>query len=214
MRGVVPILSDPGFDTERLQARPLDEQDEALFCDLYTDAGTMRHIAAPMSAGRAAGRFRSVLTSMRASAPERVFLALHARSRGDSLGLCGIARFDAPRERAEIGIILKPCARGQGLAREALSGLVSSTFARHAIREVWVAYAPANTPFERLAIGLGFSPCEDHAAFEAHTGKHARSIDRCDWNSRQTANQRGTDHVEGIEHSGSAGARRRAAWSG
>ena len=53
------------LETPRLILRPLQASDETCYCDLYTDAGVMRHIAAPLSPKAALRAFQRTLAHNR-----------------------------------------------------------------------------------------------------------------------------------------------------
>lgn len=80
-----------GFETMRLLARPLDDCDEQVYCDLFADAGTMRFIGAPWSRVEAAQAFRTARRAMqRVAAGGDVFLTLVEKAARQAIGLCSI----------------------------------------------------------------------------------------------------------------------------
>ena len=99
--------------------RRLHEDDEALYCGLYTDAETMRFICAPLSPERAARSFRKVLASKTQANGPRYF-AMFDKATQHVIGLCAIQQPDAEMQRAEVGMMLKSEARARGYATEAL----------------------------------------------------------------------------------------------
>jgi [ribosomal protein S5]-alanine N-acetyltransferase len=74
---------------------------------------------------------------------------------GAPIGMCGLLRRDS-LPHADVGYALLPGARGQGLAREAVSGVLQ--YARETLRlaEVVAIVSPANAPSLRLLESLGY----------------------------------------------------------
>jgi RimJ/RimL family protein N-acetyltransferase len=151
-----PRAAALAFDTERLQVRPLASGDETLYCHIYTDADTLRHIGAPLPAEAARRSFAAALRGNAAAEPREIFLVPVARAAGLGLGITGLRAIDRSARRAEAGLLLTAAARGQGLARELLAGLVQRGFACLPLDEIYVDYAPHNLAMARLARRTGF----------------------------------------------------------
>ncbi len=166
------------FETERLRMRPLLAQDEAMFCDLYTDAETMRFIGPPLTAERASRSFRKLLASADDSPPERVFLAILEKASQRPLGTCAIVQFDAGMTRAEVGIMLKSDARAKGYAREALGGLVKMAFSVFPVDGIWVECSALNPVVERMVGSIGFTLCDSIALDAGSLSQRIWSVHR------------------------------------
>jgi RimJ/RimL family protein N-acetyltransferase len=180
-RSVEPDSAAFGFETERLCMRPLQAEDEALFLGLYTDAETMRHIGEPLSPERAVRVFRKILQTAGVSPPERVFLAILDKLIQRPLGICAIVQFDAARTRAEVGMMLISDARTQGYSKECLAWLVTLTFAKFPIGEVWVQYSLGHSVAERLVVRMGFSPRTDAEPYTDRPAQRIWSVHRSSW---------------------------------
>jgi RimJ/RimL family protein N-acetyltransferase len=194
-----PIHTDdamPDFDTERLRMRHLVENDEALYCDLYTDPDTMRYIGEPMSPERAARSFRKALAWSRQQPDEPQFFAIQEKATQQAIGLCAIQPFDADTRKVEIGMMLKPEARKQGYATEGLAALVTTAFSALPTEAVWVQYSPEHTAAERLVISVGFAQCADGEIGTVRGAKCVWSVGRSSWRSSNTTNHLGEDDVE------------------
>jgi len=146
------------FETPRLRARALAEDDESLYCDLYTDAESMRYIGPPFSPGTARRSFRAALNLLRKRPVEWVFVVYVEKSSGDTIGFSSIPEFGSLAKRLEVGIMLRKAARGKGYAREGLGGLAGHLFAILAIDQLWMECSPDNAAVRKLAVHLGFSP--------------------------------------------------------
>jgi RimJ/RimL family protein N-acetyltransferase len=150
------------FSTARVLMRPMAEADEALFCDLYSDAETMRFIGPPLSRERAARGFRNMLRLMRRPDADQVFFTLNGlpsdtRVAGATLGIASIQHVDIPARRAEAGVVIGSQYRDQGFAREVLSGLIRFAFERLHLDEIWVQIHADHTVVEKLVVSVGLS---------------------------------------------------------
>ena len=181
------------IETPRLQLGRLSEADEALYCELYSEADTMRYIGAPLSPERAARSFRRALarSNEQPSGPE--LFAIVEKSTQHAVGLCGVQPIDTAMRRAEIGILLNPEARGLGYAAEGLAALLLHAFSALPIDAVWVQYQSSNAAAERLFIGLGFLLQVDGEIGDACNARHVRSVHRSSWGSSTLHNNRGED---------------------
>jgi RimJ/RimL family protein N-acetyltransferase len=145
------------FETTRLLARPLDERDEQLYCDLFADADTMRFIGAPWSREHAVRAFRTACRAMQRLAGRDVFLTLIAKAAHSGVGLCSIQDIDGTARLAELGLMLKPVACGQGYAKEILAAATSWAFRALPIDELRVRFATAHASAERVALDTGYT---------------------------------------------------------
>jgi RimJ/RimL family protein N-acetyltransferase len=184
------------FETRRLQMRRLVENDEELYCGLYTDADTMRHIGVPLSPEQAARSFRKALTWSIKQLADPLLFAMLEKSTQLAIGLCAIQPFEATTRSAEIGMMLKSETRARGYATEGLAALVTVAFSALPIDAVWVQYSPEHTAAERLVIRVGFARCADTEIGNARSAKCVWSVDRSSWCSRGTTNNQGEDNVE------------------
>jgi RimJ/RimL family protein N-acetyltransferase len=166
------------FETERLFMRSLLAQDETLYCDLYSDAETMRFIGEPLSRERAARSFRKALSCSRnVPGDQQVFVIVDKAAR-QVIGLCGTQPFDAVSRSVEAGMVLRPEAQSKGYATEGLAALVSHAFSALPIEAVWVQYSREHMVAERLVISVGFKRCADGRFGNEDGAKCVWSIDR------------------------------------
>jgi RimJ/RimL family protein N-acetyltransferase len=177
------------FETERLCACPVRAEDEALFCRLYSDAETMRHIGDPLTARAAAARFQRIVQAP-AGAPYLFTLNLPD---GNAVGLCGVVQVCVAGRRAEVGMMLLPSDRSRGYATEVLSALTGAAFAAFPIDRVWVQYAPAHRAAERLVVRVGFQPCPDGEIGEKRSDNLIWTADRSSWKASNIHLNEGKD---------------------
>ena len=169
------------IDTERLDIRPLSEPDETLYCELFTDAQTMRYIGPPLSPERAAGSFRKAVALTRRVPVKRLFFAVAVRTAQRKIGICSIQQIDPIRRRAEAGVMLRTFARAQGFSREILPALVVRAFAALPVDEVWTQYSADHSRAERLVTATGFSRSLDPEPYGQGPDKRVWSAHRRSW---------------------------------
>lgn len=169
------------FATERLVHRLLESADEAVFCELYTDAETMRFIGPPLSPERAARAFRRALTLSHRPQSARRFFAMLDRQTAHYVGIGSLQQIDLVQRRAEAGLLITTPCRAQGYATEALRGLISHAFATYGLDEVWVQIAVVHTVVEKLVIGVGLDRGAEVAADADHFATRIWSIRRDAW---------------------------------
>lgn len=150
------IAAGFAFDTPRLHVRPLQPQDQALYCGLYTDPETQRHTGGALAPERAARSFAAALAAPRRQPLRQLYLMLCDRRDRGGLGMVGLHDIDAAARCTEIGILMTPQARGAGYGREGFGALAAQIFRNFPIDEIYVQYAKANIGADRLATGVGF----------------------------------------------------------
>lgn len=180
-------LSTFTFATERLQLRPLDPADEALYHELYTDPDTMRFIAAPLTVEQAANSFRKVLARQCGSSLKGRCLVMLEQATLQPVGICGTSQYDTEGRRLEVGILLTPEARRRGFAREALTALLERIFAMSSVQEIYVRFSARCPAVERLNIRVGFTPCAGDVQEEGPLSKRVWSVRRSSWYVKQVS---------------------------
>lgn len=174
------------FSTARVLLRPMAEADEALFCDLYSDAETMRFIGPPLSRERAARGFRNMLRLMRQPDADQVFFTLNGRPSDThlacaTLGIASIQHVDIPGRRAEAGLVIGSQYRDQGVAREVLSGLIRFAFEHLHLDEIWVQIHADHTVVEKLVVSVGLSRGSSADTHASDTVMRIWSARRATW---------------------------------
>lgn len=140
--------------TPRLQLRPLEGNDQALYVGLYTDAVVMRHIGPPMTPDAAARAFQNALKARHgASAGPRLWV-LSETARAKSMGLLGLGFTEAGS--GELGIIIDRQRQGQGLASEALAALLGHAFDHLALGRLQSRHHAQNQAMAAVLSKLGF----------------------------------------------------------
>jgi RimJ/RimL family protein N-acetyltransferase len=165
--------------------------DRDLFCELYTDAETMRFIGPPMSHHEALASFRATMLARQETGAPWFFAIAEKLQRG-VIGI-GVIQAPQPRKRCvEVGAMLRAQARGKSFGTETFAALVSAAFEALPIDVVWVQYRAANTAIVRLVGGLGF---------ELVSGGRGRGRDgRCVSLVHRSAWHNGTPSTQGKRH--------------
>ena len=157
-------LETPSLETPRFTCRALQEGDEDAFWPAFSDEAQMRYWSCAPFADRAA--FRDYLFDD--SWGGRTWMA------EPKAGGAPVFRMVAssPHEQvAEIGYILVPGQKGQGIAAECLAALLMHLFRAEGYQRVFADVDPRNTPSNRLLARLGFTR-EAHLrrAMKTHIG--------------------------------------------
>lgn len=171
------------LQSERIRLRALRDDDEKLYCDLYTNADAMRFIAEPLSADRAVRGFRKAveLTSQRTFRQRIMTIVERATDR--AIGLCGILSVDEAGRRVEAGIMLDPKSQARGFGKEAFRLIVRNAFGTMPVDEVIARIDSRNLAMQTLASVVGFSRCSD-AATSGAASSDLWSVSRDDWSFR------------------------------
>lgn len=74
------------------------------------------------------------------------------------IGTCLLFQYDGPSARAELGYVLGRAHWGQGLMREALTGVLDCAFYILALRRIEAEVDPRNLASGKLLKSLGFTP--------------------------------------------------------
>ncbi len=147
--------------TSRFTLRALSLQDESLYQEIYCDSDTMHYVGSPLSSEQATRSFRAALRQTGRPQAKALLVAVIDNSTGASIGICG-ATLGVPRlGSAEVGIMLKRAARGNGYSRYILGGFIDSIFKSLCLEQVWVCYEARQEAVVRLNEGLGFVVCDE-----------------------------------------------------
>ena len=148
------------LNTPRLQLRPIEAADAALYARLYGDPVVMDHVAEPLSAAAAARAFAAILRQVRHSPPPLRVWILREPAAAADVGLLALARSQVTAETAELGTMLLGAGQGRGLAAEAQEAVLDHEFRSGSLQLVWSRHAPANHAAAGLMLKLGFARME------------------------------------------------------
>lgn len=151
-------MRDAQIVTARMLIRPLAQQDEALYCGLFSDRETMRFVGESLSEYRALRSFRAALRAHQRVPSRDIFFSVRDNQREDAVGICCLQRIDRVRQCAEIGLMLQQHVRSQGVGKEVAAALIESAFAQLSVRQIWAQYSADNAAAARLFAAIGFRP--------------------------------------------------------
>lgn len=175
--------------TARSLLRPLRARDRGLFCALYGDAATMRHIAPALSKPAALRSFRATLAAMRAGNGPWFFTIVNAANRRP-IGVCAIQPITG--RASQLGIMLEPAQQRRGIGTEALRALTCAAFEALPIDALWVQYRSANAAAGRLVDGLGFLPATTGLPRAARRSHCVGIMQRVAWSAAGCTIEQGT----------------------
>lgn len=81
--------------------------------------------------------------------------AIVLKSSGRMIGTCGFTTFDCPHDAAEIGYVLNPDYRGQGIAPEAVRAVLAFGFERLALHRIEARFMEGNEASLRVMEKVG-----------------------------------------------------------
>ncbi len=132
------------LETPRLVLRPLQIDDEAFYCGLYTDPETMRHIGAPWPVEEAQLAFQKALSRTQHVDDDHRYWTIAQRADGRLVGLIGWHRLpvegSGPR-CGDLGAILVSHAQGLGVSVDAGQALMAYAFGEDLFEELRTEHA-------------------------------------------------------------------------
>lgn len=153
--------------SERLHLRPLEHRDAEALYPALSSADTMRYWScAPKESLEEVSEYLKWNVD---GAGVQCFAITQKAGNDQALGW--VVLIDKSEGEAEIGFILCPSARGQGLGREAAERVMQHGFATRALRRISADVDPDNVPSIRCLEALGMSR-EGHlrATWKTHIG--------------------------------------------
>lgn len=143
------------FTTERLQARHLGIDDVDAMVAVYGDADAMRHVGERRALARSECERWVDVTRGNVERRGYGMLALESRADARVVGFCGLVHPGGQPE-AEVKYALRRDVWGQGLATEAVRGIVGWGEQAHRLTRIIATVAPANRASQRVLLKAGF----------------------------------------------------------
>jgi RimJ/RimL family protein N-acetyltransferase len=143
--------------SKRLSFRLITADDEALYCELFTDPKTLAHVHAPLSQERALKSFRKAVSISAVMPLKQRITVIVDKATKKPIGIASLKMVDGTIQRAEGGILLKSTAHAQRFATESSLALISAAFRRHTISELTAQVATAHKAGEKLVTASGYS---------------------------------------------------------
>lgn len=150
-------MNEPPYqDSARLRYRLLSAADEALYCDLYSNAEVMKYIGPPVPREQALRGFKKALALMQQPFGWRITTIIE-RATDRAVGISSIRLIDEKLRRAEVGSLLLPAAQMQGYGPEYSAALIDYAFKNRGVNEVCAQVVSGNAANESLVTQLGFT---------------------------------------------------------
>ena len=146
------------LETSRLRVRSLSDNDFADMYRLLSDPETMRYIRAPFTEEQQARDRMSFWAEYAEKCPGLGTFALEMKDSATFSGFC-VARqvaYDPSSPEYEIGYILTPEYRGQGLASELVPPLSDYCFRQSPAQHLVAFTHPDNAVSQRVLLKCGF----------------------------------------------------------
>lgn len=150
-------LPEPPLSDGAVTLRPWLEDDLPVMTDALQDPEIPRWTTIPSPYGE-----RDAREYLRRAEPDRISgrelgLAVVDAAEGTVLGGCGLARFDWPELKCEIGYWVAREARGRTVGTRAVRMLSRWALGPLGIERVELLVDPRNEPSNRLALSTGFA---------------------------------------------------------
>lgn len=162
---MTPGAADLSFETPRVKARLLCEDDLDLYLALYTDPEVMRYIGPVMGKESAADQFGKALALNREEARRVRYWSAYSVEDAvvSPLGILSAVWREPRRSSVEIGIMLSGRMQRSGLGRQLLTGLIDVIFddAGLDVDVVTARYLSQNIAARKLFSCVGFSTSVD-----------------------------------------------------
>ena len=177
------------LDTPRLRLRPMEAQDEAMFCHLYTDPEVMRRILPPLSAEVAGQNFQRACGHNARDTPGHRFWAIDDKASASAIGMAALLRYG---DSAELGVMLRHGWWNRGISSEAFVPLIGHAFTDSASNGMGLALVYAQRPdddhallIDRLLARFGFVRTPDKVSDKALC---RWELPRAAWQARRAPN--------------------------
>lgn len=140
--------------SERLDYRPLTEEDWPFFLSLYQDARVMRHVSDPLPEARIRELFDVRLPTWEVGSKHWLCLVMRERVTGATVGVTGLV--DRGDGAAEVGFLLASAFHGRGYGTEALRTVCRFAFAEADFRKLSATVTAGNTASRAVLEKTGF----------------------------------------------------------
>jgi RimJ/RimL family protein N-acetyltransferase len=154
------IATDLSFETPRVKARLLCEDDLDLYLALYTDPEVMRYIGPVLGREEVLAVFETSLGHNRRLGARALYWRVFDLNDDDaSIGLASLVRENSHGVTADVGLMLSGDVQRSGLGQHCLSAMIGNCLSGHwslGISEVMARHAKLHVAARRLVESLGF----------------------------------------------------------
>ena len=146
-------LTPPCLTSKRTNIQFLNNQDETLYCSLYTNAKLMKNISAPLSLSKAGRSFNAAVKQTHSLDHSHYYFSVRRKNTYDPLGLLSLF---TRKNQGEIGILLLRSAHGKGFPLEILRTLIDYGFNQLELQQINANIGHSNKIAHKIAAKLGF----------------------------------------------------------
>jgi RimJ/RimL family protein N-acetyltransferase len=154
------VATDLSFETPRVKARLLCEDDLDLYLALYTDPEVMRYIGPVLGGEDVLAVFENSLGHNRRLGARALYWRVFDRSNDDaSVGLASLVRENSHGVAADVGLMLSGGVQRSGLGQHCLSAMIGNCLSGSwglGISEVMARHVERHAAAKRLVESLGF----------------------------------------------------------
>ncbi|MCO7226887.1 GNAT family N-acetyltransferase [Pleionea sp. CnH1-48] len=148
------------IETPNLLLLPIQHDDEAVYCHLFTSDDIMKYIAPPISTEKATRSFQAALKMNEAYPTVRFFWAMKDKKSQSTIGimslLWGNSNTKERMEKVEVGMSICQSHQQAGIGTEAMTGLMTRGFNCLSVNSIFGKSSPQNLTCTRLMTKLGF----------------------------------------------------------
>lgn len=153
-------MNFPVLKTERLELRQLTQQDVDAVYAIFSDSDVVRYYdLAPFEEKKQAARIIDFF-QQRWQSRAGIRWGIYFSGENACIGTCGLNSWDKNMHSATIGYDLNKAHWGKGIATEAVSEILNTTFSKESpfdyINRIQADTIPGNDASERVLIKLGF----------------------------------------------------------
>lgn len=148
------------FSSDELSFRLLTSIDEALFCQLFSDAAVMRFISEPFPDRKAQTSFHLATRINNDELFTRLYLVVEHNN--TEIGIAAINKIERATGIVEIGRMLLPQYQRSGLGRRLSMALTNRLAAVHGMKTIEKYIDPRNVAAITSAVNVGYKPTENN----------------------------------------------------
>ncbi|MBX3713907.1 MAG: GNAT family N-acetyltransferase [Lysobacter sp.] len=157
---MTPDPSDLSFETPRVKARLLCEDDLDLYLALYTDPEVMRYIGPVMGREDVLAVFEKSLGHNRRLGVRALYWRVFDRSNDDaSVGLASLVREIRDGGAADVGLMLSSDVQRSSLGQHCLAAMIGNCLSGYwnlGVSEITARHVESHAAARRLVESLGF----------------------------------------------------------
>jgi len=154
-------MSKHTFETERLLIRPISQQDQALYCSLYSNDKTMKFIGLPLTVAKASRAFNSIIKKQKLNNLYQTLWVIVFKACQSKVGIVATSQtnlsINKQLDETEIGILLLNQYTGLKIGTEALKSLMRYLKHKTLVTKLHAFHHLKNIASDKAFRRLGFA---------------------------------------------------------